>query len=114
MKILFRFIFLTLAVLAADYIVPGITLDNIATAAIAGAILTVIQIIVKPIVKILTLPITLITLGLFLIVLNALFFWFVSGLVPGMEVETFVAAILGSLIVSVLNWFADKFGKKED
>lgn len=114
MKILFRFIFLTLAVFVADYFVPGIHLVDWMSIVIAGAALTIIQIIVKPIVKILTLPITLLTLGFFLLILNALFFWFVSGLVPGMTVDNFMAAFLGSLIVSVLNWIADHLTKKKD
>lgn len=113
-KIFFRFIFLSIAVWAADYFVAGIHIDNIATVIIAGAILTFVHTIIKPIVKILTLPLTLITLGLFSLILNAAFFWFVSGLVPGMEVDNFVAAILGSLIVSFLNWVAGRFGKKEE
>ena len=114
MKILFRFIFLTLAVFVADYFVPGIHLVDWMSIVIAGAALTIIQIIVKPIVKILTLPITLLTLGFFLLILNALFFWFVSGLVAGMTVVNFMAAFLGSLIVSVLNWIADHLTKKKD
>lgn len=114
MKLLFRFIFLTLAVIAADYFIEGIHLDDVTTALIAGVILTIIQTIIKPVVKILTLPLNLITLGLFSVVLNALFFWFVSALVPGMTVETFTAAVLGSFIVSILNWIADKMAKKTD
>ncbi len=114
MRLFFRFIFMVLAVLAADYLIAGIHVDAITTALIAGAALTIIQIIIKPIVKILTLPITIITLGLFLLILNALFFWFVSGLVPGMAVDTFMAALLGSLVVSVLNWLFDRVFKKRD
>lgn len=114
MRLLFRFIFLVLAVLAADYLIAGIHVDTVITALIAGAALTIVQVIIKPIVKILTLPITIITLGLFLLILNALFFWFVSGLVPGMSVDTFTAALLGSLVVSVLNWLFDRTVKKSD
>lgn len=100
--------------MAADYLIAGIHLDGITTALIAGALLTIIQVIVKPIVKILTLPITIITLGLFLLILNAVFFWFVSSLVPGMAVDNFTAAFLGSLVVSVLNWLADHVMKKKE
>jgi putative membrane protein len=96
-----------MAVVASDYFISGIHLDGWQAIVIAGAALTVIQVIVKPVIKILTLPITLITFGLFLLVLNALFFWFVAGLVPGMSVDTFTAAFLGSLVVSVLNWLYD-------
>lgn len=114
MKIFFRFVFLTLAVIAADYFIPDITLDGWTSILLAGAALTIIQIAVKPVVKILTIPITIITLGLFLLILNALFFWFVSSLIPGMTVGTFMAAFLGSLVVSVLNWVADKVVKDRD
>lgn len=105
---------MVLAVLAADYLVAGIHVESIVTAVIAGLALTVIQIVIKPIVKILTLPITLITLGLFLLILNALFFWFVSSIVPGMAVDTFTAALLGSLVVSALNWLFDRTVKNRD
>ena len=114
MKLFFRFVFMVLAVLAADYLISGIHVDAITTALIAGAALTIIQVIIKPVVKILTLPITIITLGLFLLILNALFFWFVSGLVPGMTVDNFTAALLGSLVVSVLNWLYDRTVKNRD
>ncbi len=114
MKLFFRFIFLTLAVIAADYLIPGIELADWVSILIAGAALTIIQVAVKPVVKILTIPITIITLGFFLLILNALFFWFVSGLIPGMTVDTFMAAFLGSLIVSVLNWLADRVIKDRD
>lgn len=114
MKILFRFIFLTLAVFVADYIVPGIELADWTAILIAGAALTVIQIIIKPIAKILTLPLTLITLGFFLVILNVIFFALVSSIVPGMTVDGFLPAFWGSIIVSVLNWIADHVMKKKD
>jgi putative membrane protein len=102
-----------MAVVASDYFVPGIHLAGVEAILIAGGALTIIQVIVKPIIKILTLPITIITLGLFLLVLNALFFWFVARLVPGMTVDTFTAAFLGSLIVSVLNWLFEHVMKRD-
>lgn len=107
-KLFFRFIFLCLALIAADYFVAGIYLSGVTSLVMAGALLTLINVIVKPVVKILTLPITIITLGLFALVLNALFFWFVSGLVSGMTVDSFTAALIGGILVSVLNWFADR------
>ncbi len=115
MKLLIRLILLSVAVFLADYLVAGVHTDGWLTIVIAGALLTVVQFIVKPIIRILTLPITIITLGIFLVVLNALFFWFVSGIVPGMDVDTFTAALFGSLVVSVFNWIGSMFGKnKED
>lgn len=114
MKLLLRLVLLSAAVYLADYLVPGISTDGWTTVLIAGAILTFIQFIVKPIAKVLTLPITLITLGVFLIILNVIFFALVAGLLPGMDVDSFTAALLGSLVVSVFNWIGSRLGKKQE
>jgi len=111
MGIFFRWLMLILAVIASAYFVSGITVVGILPALIAGAVLLLIYTIIKPVVKILTLPINLVTLGLFSLVLNVLFFWFASKVVPGFNVDTFLSALLGSLIVSVLNWLTDKVAK---
>jgi putative membrane protein len=89
MKILLHWLILTLAVIASQYVVPGIKVDSFVTAIVVAAILAFINMIVKPIVSILTLPINILTLGLF-------------------SIADFKAALLGSLIVSVLNWIAGK------
>ena len=104
---------LILAVIASAYFVEGITVVGILPAVIAGAVLIFIHTIIKPIIKILTLPINILTLGIFALVLNALFFWFVSTVVSGFSVDVFVDAIWGSVIVSLLNWLADKVIDKD-
>lgn len=104
---------LILAVIASAYFVEGITLVGILPAVIAGAVLVFIHTIIKPVIKILTLPINILTLGIFSLVLNGLFFWFVSTVVSGFSVDNFVDAIWGSVIVSVLNWLADKVIDKD-
>ncbi len=108
MKILLHWLILTLAVIASQYVVPGISVNTFMTAVVVAAILAFINMIIKPIVGILTLPINILTLGLFSLVLNALFFWGVAYIVTGFHVSGFQAAFFGSLIVSVLNWIADK------
>lgn len=114
MKIILRFLILTLAVFLTPYIVGGIHVDTFLTAVIVGAVLGFINIIIKPIVKILTLPINIITLGLFSIIINGLFFWFVAKLIDGFTVDSFTAAIIGALIVSVINWLGNKvFGDND-
>lgn len=113
MNIFFRWLMLILAVIAAAYFVPGIEVMGILPAVIAGAVLFFIHTIIKPVIKILTLPINILTLGIFALVLNVLFFWFVSGVVSGFSVATFMDALWGSLIVSVLNWLADKVIDKD-
>lgn len=112
MNLFFRWLMLILAVIASAHFVAGISVAGVLPAVIAGAVLVFIHLIIKPIVKILTLPITIITLGLFALVLNALFFWFVSDIVTGFDVASFTSAIWGSLIVSILNWLTDRVIKE--
>lgn len=106
MKILLHWIILTLAVIASQYVVPGIQVDTFLTALVVAAILAFINTIIKPVVGLLTLPINILTLGIFSLVLNALFFWGVAYVVSGFSVVDFVAAFWGSLIVSIINWIA--------
>lgn len=113
MSIFFRWLILILAVIASAYFVDGITMVGFLPAVVAGAVLVFIHTIIKPIVKILTLPINLITLGLFSLVLNGLFFWFAAEVVNGFSVGGFMDAFWGAIIVSVLNWLADKVIDKD-
>ncbi len=108
MKILLHWIILTLAVLASSYAVPGIEVSSVLTAVIVAAVLAVINLIVKPVVKLLTLPINILTLGLFSLVLNGLFFWFVASIISGFNIANFKAAFIGALIVSIINWLGGK------
>lgn len=108
MKILLHWIILTLAVLASSYAVPGIDVSSVLTAVIVAAVLAVINLIVKPVVKLLTLPINILTLGLFSLVLNGLFFWFVASIISGFNIANFKAAFIGALIVSIINWLGGK------
>ena len=93
-----------LAIILAAAIVPGIRLDGVLSAVAAGVLLGLVNAVVRPVLLILTLPITLLTLGLFLFVLNGLCFWLVAGVVKGFHVDGFWAAILGALVVSVASW----------
>ncbi len=95
----------TLALLLAAYLLrPGIELDGLGSALVAGLLLGLINAIVRPILVVLTFPITLLSLGLFLLVLNAFCLWLVSVFVPGFHVAGFWPAFWGALIVSVVSW----------
>ena len=108
MKVLIHWLILTLAVLAVPYFISGVHVDTIGTAIIVGAVLGFINLIVKPVITLLTLPITLLTLGLFSLVVNAALFYFVGKVVTGFTIDSFIAAFWGALIISVINWFANK------
>lgn len=93
-----------LAIVLAASILPGIEVDGIVPLLAAAVLLGLVNAFVRPVLLILTLPITLVTLGLFLFVLNGFCFWLVAWLVKGFHVAGFGSALLGALVVSVASW----------
>ena len=104
MGFLLRVLVNALAIFLAAAIVPGIEIRGVLSALGAGLVLGLVNAVVRPVLLILTLPLTLVTLGLFLFVLNGLCLWLTSLLVKGFEVHGFWAAVFGALIVSVVSW----------
>ena len=102
MGLLLIWILNAVALLIVAYILPGITVASFGSALIAALLLGLLNTLVKPVLVILTLPITVVTLGLFLLVLNALVFWFVGSVLKGFQVDGFWWAFLGALIYSVI------------
>jgi putative membrane protein len=96
------------SLLITAYFIPGFHIRNIVAAIIAAAVIGLVNAIVRPVLSFLTLPITLLTLGLFSFVLNALILWLASAFSPGFEINGFIPALIGSLVLSVvsglLNW----------
>ncbi len=90
----------------AAQVVPGITLRGkpLWPALLAGLVLALVNAVVRPVLKLITLPLTLLTLGLFLFVLNAFCLWLTSAVVPGFDIHGFRAAFLGALLISVVSW----------
>jgi putative membrane protein len=97
------------AILLASYFVPGIKVDALSTAVIAACVLGLINIFVKPILVLLTLPLSILTLGLFYFFVNAFLLELVAHLVSGFVVKDFFSAFLGSLIISFVSWLANSF-----
>src|SRR6266700_5883169 len=104
MGFLIRVLVNALAIIFAAAILPGIQVDSFVSALGAGLVLGLVNAFVRPILLILTLPITLLTLGLFLLVLNGFCFWLVASLVKGFHVAGFGSALLGSRVFSVVSW----------
>ncbi|MFA6414874.1 MAG: phage holin family protein [Candidatus Paceibacterota bacterium] len=103
MKIFFHWLISTLAILIAAYIVPGVIVTPTG-ALIAAVVLGALNLFIRPIIFILTLPITILTLGLFSFVINALLVMLASAIVPGFVVPGFWIALLFALALSVVNW----------
>ncbi len=107
MKLLFTWLCSAAALLAVAYLYSGVVVTSFTAALIAAAVLGALNMVVRPILVLLTLPVTLVTLGLFLFVINALMFWAAASLVSGLTVRGFGAALIGSLIYSVLQLAID-------
>lgn len=103
MVLLLKWLALSLIILFVGWVVPGITISSFVTALIASIVIALVNLVIKPILVLLTLPINILTLGLFILVINALLFMFVAYLVPGVEVDGFWSAFWGALILSILS-----------
>ncbi len=101
MKILVRWLLLAAALLLVAQIYPGVQIASFGSAMVAALVLGLLNALLRPILVLLTLPVTVLTLGLFLFVINALMFYFAASLLPGFNVAGFVAALVGSLLYSL-------------
>lgn len=106
-RLLISWVIVTLGILAAASIVPGVNVKSIKDAFVAAALLGVLNVLLKPILVFLSFPITIITLGLFLFVINALMFWLAGSLLDNFEVKSFWSALFGSLTVSIISSVAN-------
>jgi len=100
MKLILKWLLYATALLAVAYLYNGVQVQSFGAALIAALVIGLFNMILRPVLVLLTLPVTLVTLGLFLFVINALMFWAASGVLDGFAVTGFGAALLGSLIYS--------------
>jgi putative membrane protein len=107
--LLIKLLITILAIFAMPYFVSGIAVSSVLTAVIVGVCLTFLNMVVKPIVSLLTLPLNIITLGLFSLIINGAFFWFVAQIISGFTVANFTSALIGALIISIINWIVNHF-----
>jgi putative membrane protein len=104
MRFLARVLLNALAIGVAAWLVPGVQLSGPLPAVVAGILLGFVNALVKPILILLTLPFTLVTLGFFLFVVNAICFGLTAALVPGFDLSGFSAAFFGALVVTLVSW----------
>ena|SRR5581483_9194868 len=103
MNLIIRLLLNALALIATAYLVPGFHVANFQTAIVAAIVLAIINTFIKPVLVFLTLPITMLTLGLFIFVVNAVVLWIATAIVPGLTVDGFLPAILAALVLSVIS-----------
>ena len=104
-----RLVITALGLWLAQAIIPGVTIVGAGTLILAALLLGLVNAIVRPVLFILTLPLTIFTLGLFLLVLNGISLGLVAWLLPGFAVSGLWAATLGALVVTITSWFANGF-----
>ena len=107
--ILLRMALVALGLYIAATIVPGVIIDNVRTLVLAALVLAVVNAVVRPIVVVLTLPLTIVTLGLFIFIINAALFYGVSLILPGFHLANFGSALLGSIVVSLTSGIGTAF-----
>jgi putative membrane protein len=104
MRLLLTWLINAVALFALPYLMQSVHIDNFATALFAALILGLVNTLIKPILILLTLPATLLTLGLFIFVINGLLFWAVAHFIPGFHVAGFMSAVGGAMLYSIISW----------
>ncbi len=104
MRLLLIWLINTLALFALPWLMDSIQIDSFTTALFAALVLALVNTLIRPILLVLTLPLTVLTLGLFIFVINGLMFWAASEMVAGFHVAGFMSAVLGALLYSVISW----------
>ena len=105
----FRWMILTVAIIVTSYLMDGIRVSGFFSAFFAAAILGILNAFFRPILLVLTLPINILSLGLFTFVLNAVLLMMVSGVIPGFDVYGFWSGLFGSLLISLISWIITSF-----
>lgn len=104
MFLILRWVIVSIALIGVAYLVPGFEVTGFYTALIAGLVLGLANAVVRPLIFILTLPVTIITLGLFTFIINAFMLWLTASVVPGFEITGLVPAVMGAIILWLVGW----------
>ncbi len=108
MKIILHWVVISAAVLFSTRVVSGIDVNPLWVVLIVGACLTLFNMFIKPVVSLLTLPLNIVTLGIFSLIVNGLLYWYLGSIIKGFSVDSFSSAFIGALIVSVIDWLLKK------
>lgn len=104
MRLLLAWLINTVSLIAVAYLMPTISVSSFATALVAALVLGLVNAVIRPVLVLLTLPVTLLTLGLFIFVINGLLFWMVGSFIEGFVVAGFWAGVLGAIVYSLISW----------
>lgn len=111
MKLFGQLIINTLALLITAYLVPGFHVDNLSAAIVAAIVIGIINTFIKPVLQIISLPITILSLGIFALILNVLLLMLAAAITPGFEIDGFLVALFGSFVLSLISAFLNMLTK---
>lgn len=103
-QLLLRWLINAGALLMLPYVLPSIRIESFVTALVVALVLGLVNAVIRPVLVVLTLPVTLLTLGLFILVINALLFWFVASFIEGFTVTGFWSAFFGAIVYALISW----------
>jgi putative membrane protein len=104
MNLIFTLLINAAALFALPFLMSSVQVTNFGAAIVAAIVLAIVNTLIKPILVLLTLPVTIITLGLFILVINALLFWAVASFLDGIHVDGFLSAFIASIVYSLISW----------
>jgi putative membrane protein len=113
-EFLIRWLITTLAVMGASHVIPGISYNSTGVLIGAALLLGIINAMVRPVLLLLSLPFIIVTMGFFILVINALLLMFVSAVVPGFHVEGFWSALFAGIIIGLISWILSSFFRASD
>jgi putative membrane protein len=114
MRLLFTWLINALALLALPYLMRSVTVSDFATALVAALVLGLVNTLIRPLLVLLTLPVTLVTLGLFILIINAFLFYAVAQVVEGFHVASFGSAFVAAILYSIISWALSTLILKHD
>lgn len=114
MGFLLKLVLTALAVIVTSSVLPGVSIENAWTALIVAAVLSFLNAIVKPLMVLLTIPITILSLGFFLLIINAFMIILTDKIVDGFEVNSFLTAFIFSIVLSLVNWVFENLSANQD
>lgn len=112
MQLIMRLAINVFSLFIVEYLVPGFHLANLWTAIVTAIVIGVVNILIKPILQLVALPISILTFGVTAFLINVFLLWVVSKVVPGFQIATFGAAIIASIVLSLVSWFLHKLAKE--
>ena len=104
MRLLLTWLINAAALMALPYLMHSVVVDNFTTALVAALVLGLVNTVIRPVLVVLTLPVTFLSLGLFILVINALLFWFVGSFIQGFVVAGFWSGVFGAIVFSLISW----------